>query len=703
MKTVWSEKGLNEYNSRLAFRIKCESADRLELIALDFYNVYVNGEFLAFGPARTAKGYARRDVYDLSKYKDFYLTVEVCCHNIKAYSFASGSPLFGAEIYLGDNIVASTTDFECFNLDVAVQKVQKYCFQRGFSENYVMKHDPSIFRTGKFDYTKVDTVEVECPVILDRVVDYLDYDYVSAHVIESGVFEVDKTKEHWVEEVQMTHDPKMNYAFDRSEIKEFVSDTVSEFAYRRTGNVDYSLIKKQFLTYDFSRIVTGKFELKIKVTEEAELYLTWSEHAEKGARAYDMDFSRNTCCDVIKWKLKKGEYKLNSFEPYDCRYARINVLSGAVEVKSFGMRLVENKNIKNVSFTCKNKNLEKIVHAAINTLAQNSVDVPSDCSGRERAGWLCDSYFIGRAENLLFGNNKVEKAFLENYVLLNEEMREGYPEGMVPMTFPSNIPSRKFIPNWSLWYILELEEYFKDTGDEDLIKRSKNNVLGILSYFAQSQNQDGLLENLKSWVFVEWSRANDFTYGINYPTNMLYAQALKSAGKLYGVEEYVAHAEKIIEVIREQSFNGEFFEDNSVRDENGNIKRTGNTSETCQYYALFFDVAKGDKFKDFADKMINQFGRKRDFDNVYPTVYKSNAFIGNFIRLMYLLKVGEYKKVLDDCEDYFTYMAETTDTLWEYDTVKNSMNHGFASYSANLIIESLAKTNLYKYDFHVKK
>lgn len=703
MKTVWTEKGLKEYNTRLAFRTKCKSADKIELIALDFYNIYVNDEFLGYGPARTSYGYARRDVYDLSGYNDFYITVEVCCHNIKSYSFASMNPLFGAEIYLNGQVVAQTTDFECFNLDHAVKKVQKYSFQRGFSENYVMKRDPAKFRTGKIDYTKEETIEVNAPIILDRVVDYPSYEYAPAHVIESGVFEINKNKEHWLEEVQMTHDPNMNEAYNRSEIGEFVSDTVSEFEYKSTGCVDYNLSKKQFLTYDFKRIVTGLFDLKVKVIEDAELYLSWSEHASKGSPSYDMDFSRNTCCDIIKWKLKKGEYKLSSFEPYCGKYARINVLSGMVEVLSFGMKLVENPNIRKVEFKCENKNLEKIVHAAINTLAQNCLDVPSDCPGRERAGWLCDSYFIGQAEHYLFGKSNVEQAFLQNYTLLNEKMREGYPENMIPMTFPSNVASRKFIPNWSLWYIHELKDYFDRTGDKKLIDESKSNVLGLISYFSQSENEDGLLEDLKSWVFVEWSMANHFTAGINYPTNMLYSSALRVAGELYGIDEFVQKADKMMNAIIKQSYNGEFFEDNALRDEKGDLVRTGNTTETCQYYAMLFGFADGEEFSSFRRKMIDKFGRKRDFDKVYPTVHKSNAFIGNFIRLMYLLKVGEYKKVLDDCEDYFTYMAEQTNTLWEYDTVKNSMNHGFASYSAKLIIESLKHTGLYKYEFNIKK
>ena len=51
-------------------------------------------------------------------------------------------------------------------------------------------------------------------------------------------------------------------------------------------------------------------------------------------------------------------------------------------------------------------------------------------------------------------------------------------------------------------------------------------VLRLLDYFKPFENEDGLLEKLQSWVFVEWSAANDFVQDVNYPSNMLYAGTL---------------------------------------------------------------------------------------------------------------------------------------------------------------------------------
>lgn len=51
---VWHDAGLNTH---LIFRAEGDfSGARLRIAAADFYKVYIDGAFLGYGPARTAKG-----------------------------------------------------------------------------------------------------------------------------------------------------------------------------------------------------------------------------------------------------------------------------------------------------------------------------------------------------------------------------------------------------------------------------------------------------------------------------------------------------------------------------------------------------------------------------------------------------------------------------------------------------------------------
>jgi alpha-L-rhamnosidase len=74
-----------------------------------------------------------------------------------------------------------------------------------------------------------------------------------------------------------------------------------------------------------------------------------------------------------------------------------------------------------------------------------------DCPTRERAGWLCDSFFTARAEKVFTGENAIEYNFLENFLL--PEKFEHLPKGMLPMCYPSDHYDKVFIPNWAMWFV----------------------------------------------------------------------------------------------------------------------------------------------------------------------------------------------------------------------------------------------------------
>ena len=213
----------------------------------------------------------------------------------------------------------------------------------------------------------------------------------------------------------------------------------------------------------------------------------------------------------------------------------------------------------------------------------------TDCPSRERSGWLCDSYFTAQAEHALTGKSCVERNLLRAYLLAPEPV-SCQPFGMLPQCYPSDHFDGSYIANWALWLVLELKGYLARSGDEELVRLFRGKVMRLFDFLRRFENEDGLLEDVGGWVFVEWSRANDFTEGVNYPSNMLYSAALQAAGELYGEKKLLEKGEKVAERVREQSFNGTFFADNAVRKE-GVLARTENTSETCQYYA--FGCSKG--------------------------------------------------------------------------------------------------------------
>lgn len=322
--------------------------------------------------------------------------------------------------------------------------------------------------------------------------------------------------------------------------------------------------------------------------------------------------------------------------------------------------------------------LDKIYDAAVSTFCQNTLDIYMDCPSRERAGWLCDSFFTSRVEYALTGKVTVEKNFIENFMLPGKF--EFIPEGMFPMCYPADHNDTAYIPNWAMWFIVELEEYLNRSGDREYIDDCREKVYKLLEFFKKFENPDGLLSRLESWVFIEWSESNNYTQDISYPTNMLYCKFKRTIAKLYSDTSLEKEADELAEVIRNYSFMGDFFCDNAVYSPSGEPVLSGKCTESCQYYAFFTDIATPELYPELWETLLNDFGPERKQTKKWERIPFSNAFIGNYLRLELLYRYRLYDKVTDNIKGYFEMMADKTGTLWENDTPSASCNHGFASH-----------------------
>ncbi len=268
---------------------------------------------------------------------------------------------------------------------------------------------------------------------------------------------------------------------------------------------------------------------------------------------------------------------------------------------------------------------------------------------------------------------------------------------VIPMCYPSESLSGNFIPNWMCWLVFEIENYIKNTGDYSLNDQALVRVKDVVDFFAGYENEYGLVEDLPGWVFVEWSVCNDYVKGVNFPSNMLYSATLECAGKLLGRPDLIEKGKKLKKVIEKMSFNGEFFSDDAIRVDGKLVTQTNHTTETCQYYAMFFDIATEEKYGKLVKTMVNDFGPLRDDKTVYPNVPKSNMFIGNYLRLEILRRARSYEKIVETCVHYLLIQAKYTDSLWENRCLQDDLQyrhsgccvHGFAAAAGNYLTEAL--------------
>jgi alpha-L-rhamnosidase len=696
-KPVWPAGRETEMNLSVGFRavIQAETGQQatLRIAAATIYRATINGHFVGLGPARGPHGYYRVDQWDLHdqlRPGPNLIAIEVAGYNANSYYLLDQPSFLQAEVTSGDQVVASTAaagvHFDATILDDRVQKVQRYSFQRPFIEVYRLSPGGDAWRQDPAAALRPtgNAVLAVQPVknLLPRrvlVPDFARHAPV-VHLTEGKITHRDHLETPWKDRALTNVGPTLKGFPERElaivpslELQKLIAVHTAGLPRPYANDTTIDLSEDSYHILDLGSDLTGTLGLTVNCTKRARLYLTFDEILTDG----DVDFRRLSCVNALTYDLEPGHYRLESIEPYTLRYLKLICTQGTCHVDNVYLREVSHPALPAARFAASNPRLGQLFAAGVETFRQNALDLFMDCPSRERAGWLCDSFFTARAAGDMAGVPLVERNFFENFLLPKHFPH--LPEGMLPMCYPADHNDGVFIPNWALWFVMELEEYAARSGDRETVAALRPKVLRLFEYFQGFENSDGLLEKLKGWVFVEWSAANRFVQDVNYPTNMLYAGALSSAGRIYSLPNLIEKSERIRETIRKQSFDGQFFVDNALR-RNGKLEPTRNRSEVCQYFAFFFGVADRQAHGELWKVLRDQFGPDRAKTQVFPEIQPANSFVGNMLRIELLSQAGLNQQIVDESIAYLLYMAQRTGTLWENTGPSASCDHGFGSH-----------------------
>lgn len=716
-KSIWLKNKRTTKNLQVGFRCDFE-ADKsktyvLKLTGSTYYRVFLNGKFAGYGPARAGHGYLRFDEISLEVNDGLNkLAIEVAGYNCSSFYTLPVKSFLCAEILENNKAVKYTgRDFSALSLEKLRNiYAYRYSFQRAYSEVWNFDNDNILtsWQTADgLEYEKIFEFDV-CEKFIPRTLPNPFYGVIDTVAVEESGNIIHKPYEF--ENVRYVTNISNNFdGYSKEDITDktfidFYGDFIpSKESVEMCGNVHIG--NDEYIIYKLPCDKTGFLINSIKALKDSSVYVFFSEY--NFGNGMILNAVRDEI-NIVKYNLKASDksYELESFEPYTCQYVGIAVIGGEIIAEPPKMREYCYPECDNAEFTTDSEEINKIFAAAKESFGQNTLDLYMDCAGRERGGWLCDSYFTSQSEKFFTGRSAVEDVFLDNFVMAEEF--PNLPQGMLPMVYPSDMKSYGggYIPQWAMWYVLELEEYCK-TRDKVDVEKYRELCYDLLEWFEKYENSDGLLEKMPGWNFVEWSKANDWVNDVNYPSNMLYSKMLSAMGELFCDERLIEKSEILKHKIIEQSFDGEYFVDNAIREEDGTLKLTGNRSETCQYYAYFLGIADANdkRFEKLTNMLLNVFGPERKKNGEMPEIAFANAFIGNYLRIIILLRLKQFDKVLKDIKGYFYKMAVLTGTLWENDDLELaklgwSLNHGFASFAG--VASAYATAGISSIDYNKK-
>lgn len=685
---VWAEGRECEMNLTCHFEgsFTAEAPFVLKVTASTLYTAWIDGVLVGCGPARCAHDFFRVDEWPIAPQADnneHRLTIEVAGYNVNCYSCLDQPSFLQAELSCGDKVLLFTGEgggFAGSTNNMRVQRSQRFSFQRAFTEVYKQTDSP------EKDYTPCTMAPKSDRKLLPRGIPLPNMNCREAQ----RLFATGKVKYAAVPQPPF-HDRATTRVglkikgFKVDELDGYITDELGRYSssfdsFTPQPTADRSTLPAgHFHIYDFGQGVTGMLSLMVEAENDTTLYMTFDEKLSSG----DVNHLRMGCVNAVSYRLRAGHHTLLTMEPYTVRYLKIFSPEAKITIgRPCIMEYKANLPIAPPPIF-DDARLELVYQAAVETMLQNSSDIFMDCPSRERAGWLCDSFFTARGEKTITGENQIERNFLENFLL--PDSFDFLPDGMLPMCYPADHYDGNFIPNWAMWLVLELEDYLERGGLRTLVDAFRPKINALLAYFTPFLNEDGLLEDLAGWVFVDWSRANDpdVVCGVNYPSNMLYARMLEAVSRLYDSPSLAAQAENIHSTIRRQSYNGICFVDNAVRKAGRLIPGTTCT-EACQNYAFFCGTATPKRYPKLWDDFTYKFKRSAPLHNKYDLA-PANAFIALYVRLAALANAGQVEQIRAEVLEVFYPQAMQTGTLWELLTDNSSLNHGFASYVATLL------------------
>lgn len=666
--------------------VASETAAVLHIAAINDYRLWLNGDFAAHGPARCGHDHARIDEIALQLPAGTnHLAIEVAAYHMNSYEHTDQPGMLCFELLADAQVLAaSDRDLRLRRMTERLRGMQRYSFQRPTAEAWRLDAAAADWRLG-FDDELLPVDYVNGYTFHERHAPLPEYPQVEGALHSSWRCSYQNTDDfRRGRELSGIGEQLKGCAEDQLELH--VLQLMSGCASAHCDPLDPAQLGTgDALLYDLQRNYSGFIQLDCHCSEATRIVITFDERlTDEG----DVNWRRMDCLNALHFELAPGDYQLETFAPYTARWLKVHVYSGGCSITRCGMRRYENAAMFIGDQLPADPELQGISIAAQHTIAQNSVDIFTDCPSRERAGWLCDSFFMGRYERTLVDNAGVEYDFLENFLLSDSFAH--LPQGMLPMCYPADFYNGHFIPQWSLWYVLELDEYLQQHAGSPLRELARPRLQALLAWFAGYENDDGLLEGMPGWNFVEWSHANQLVQDVNYPSNMLYARALLAADRIGGTDTYAEKAAQLRRTIIAQSWDGEWFHDHALRSDAGALQVQEAVTEVCQYYALFFDL-RPDGWQTLWQRLQDHFGSRYDSDGAFKHIYPANAFIGYVLRIDLMSRIGSPQQCLEEIKGLYGGMAAMTGTLWEHKDTSASCNHGFAGYIALMIQQLTAE------------
>jgi alpha-L-rhamnosidase len=500
------------------------------------YVLWVNGQEVGRGPARSQPYRQRYDSYDLAPYLSAgrnVLAVLVTYYG-RPMSFWQPAPagsntdaalVFEAQI--GDEVLISDGSWR-------VQRSAAWSLMVGSAggegvpvEIMDARHFPAQWRDSDFDdsdWRQAPSLPAIHPAsfgetrpptypfgrLLPRGISPLVGDRVAPiRVLDSSTRNApDWTSDHPVSRVTQA----------------LLEDAISTNAPELPVTFEITAGQAYHFSVDFGRIVAGFVELDLEAPAGTVIEMHYREKVFRPELAWKGEDPETGA----RYIASGADDKFAALELNGLRYLHLVIHADqpvSVTLKRLEVREYLYPRTGRAYFRCDDPNLDALYRAGIRTVQLNSLDSYTDCPTREQRSWVGDAVvhqMVDLATNEDWG-------LARNYLDLSDSPRS---DGILPMVVASDIEASGglTIPDWSLSWIHGLHIQYWHDGDLEAMRRHLPNVERVLRWYTGYLDERGTIADVPEWNLVDW--ASIFVSGRSSILTALWARALNEFAEL---------------------------------------------------------------------------------------------------------------------------------------------------------------------------
>lgn len=438
-------------NRHILFRKKQSIVRRgpaiLRISADDYYKLYINGRFVAQGPAPSYPSsyyYNELDVTEFLREGENLFAVHTYYQGLINRVWVSGDRrqmLWCSLLLDGEEILVSDTDWLCHD-HTGYTECGIIGYDTQFAERYDSRSPEDAFFLPEFDDSAWGSA---------AVAKHADYQLRKQPTSVLDVYETEP-----------------------------VSVTPTDGGMR----------------IDLGREMAGNLIIEATGTVGETVILRYGEELnEDGSVRYDM---RCNCLYEEQWILSGKTDVLRFFDYKAFRYAEL-ILPEGIRIGRIAMQARHYPFEQVAKYTTDNEALKQVLALCADTIHYGVQELFVDCPTREKGQYLGDVCVSARAQALLTGKTD----------LLKKALRDFFDSSFIcpGIMAVSSSSLMQEIADYSLLLPALVCWTYALDGDKAFLAEAEPYLTGVYEYFLRYRNESGLLENVtEKWNLVDWPK-----------------------------------------------------------------------------------------------------------------------------------------------------------------------------------------------------